>query len=89
MIYPWLLSVFPILHLYSENLGAVPDEEVLPAVLVSLAITTGVFLHGRLVPLLVPAHREARRLPFALIRRALGLLKSGLDSFRSSRPYER
>ena len=46
-IYPWLLSGFPILHLYSENLGAVRDEEVFPATLASLAITTVVFFAFR------------------------------------------
>ncbi len=39
-IYPWLLSVFPILHLYSENLGIVTDLPVLLTMGVSLATTT-------------------------------------------------
>ncbi len=46
-IYPWLLVVFPILHLYSENLGAVRDEEIFPAVLAGLATTTLIFFAFR------------------------------------------
>ncbi len=43
-VYPWLLSIFPILHVYSTNLGGVREGEVLRAGLVSCSVTTVVFL---------------------------------------------
>ena len=39
-IHPWLLSIFPILHLYSENLGIVTDVPVAVAIAASLSVTT-------------------------------------------------
>jgi len=43
-LYPWLLSLFPILHLYSANLGQVRDGEVLVSAAVGLALTTVFYL---------------------------------------------
>jgi hypothetical protein len=42
--YPWILTLFPILHLYSVNLGQVRDEEVLPSAIVSLAVVSLFYL---------------------------------------------
>ena len=42
-IYPWLLGISPILHLYKENLGLVLDSEVIPCVLLMLLGTSIVF----------------------------------------------
>lgn len=39
-IYLWLVGIFPILHLYSENLGLVKDHEVLYVCAMILAATT-------------------------------------------------
>lgn len=38
--YPWLLGIYPILHLYAENLGKVVESEVIPSILLMLAGTT-------------------------------------------------
>ena len=43
-LYPWLLGIYPILHLYSENLGLVVDSEVIPTILFVLAGTCIVFI---------------------------------------------
>ncbi len=43
-IYLWLLGIYPILHLYSENLGLVKDREVSYVCAVMLAATTLGFL---------------------------------------------
>ena len=43
-IYLWLLGVFPILYLYSQNLGLVIDREVVSSSAVILAATTIAFL---------------------------------------------
>jgi len=40
-IYPWLLGIYPILHLYAENLGLVVDSEVIPSILLML-VGTGI-----------------------------------------------
>lgn len=42
--YVWLLSIYPILHLYAENLGLVKDGEVLHVCGAVLAATTLAFL---------------------------------------------
>ena len=42
--YLWLLGIYPILHLYSENLGLVKDREVLYVCAVMLAATSLAFL---------------------------------------------
>ncbi|MDE2820705.1 MAG: hypothetical protein OXI40_13320 [Chloroflexota bacterium] len=42
--YVWLLGIYPILHLYSENLGLVKDREALYVCGVMLAATTSAFL---------------------------------------------
>ena len=42
--YLWLLGLYPILHLYSENLGLVKDDEVVIALAVALAATTFAYL---------------------------------------------
>lgn len=47
--YLWLLGIYPILHLYSENLGLVTDREVLYVCAVMLAATTLAFLVANLV----------------------------------------
>ena len=39
--YPWLLGIYPILHLYTENLGLVIDSEVAPSVLL-VQVGTGI-----------------------------------------------
>lgn len=39
-LYPWLLAIYPILHLYAKNIGLVKDGEVLGTVLFMLAATT-------------------------------------------------
>lgn len=41
--YVWMLGVFPILHLYSENLGLIIDNEVITACAAILAATTIAF----------------------------------------------
>ena len=41
--YLWLLGVYPILHLYSENLGLVKDDEVIYALAFALIATTIAF----------------------------------------------
>lgn len=41
--YPWLLGIYPILHLYAENFGLVLDSEVIPSVLLVLAGTSVAF----------------------------------------------
>lgn len=38
--YVWLLGIYPILHLYSENFGLVKDREVIPACAGMLAATS-------------------------------------------------
>lgn len=49
-IYPWLVGVSPILHLYKENLGLVLDSEVIPCILLMLLGTSIVFyIFNRLV----------------------------------------
>ena len=42
--YAWLVGIYPILHLYSENLGLVKDQEVLYACAGMLAATSLGFL---------------------------------------------
>ena len=42
-LYPWLLALHPIVHLYAENLGLVLVEEVAPTILGVLAATTVVY----------------------------------------------
>ena len=41
--YPWLVGIYPILHLYSENLGLVFDHEVVTVVILMLAATSIAF----------------------------------------------
>ena len=41
--YPWPLGIYPILHLYVENLGLVIDSEVMPSILLMLAGTSIAF----------------------------------------------
>ncbi len=49
-IYPWLVGVYPILHLYSENIELVIDSEVMPSILLLLFGTSMVFyLFNRMV----------------------------------------
>ena len=49
--YVWLLGIYPILHLYSENLGLVNDREVLRVCGVMLAATILAFLvANRVIP---------------------------------------
>lgn len=38
--YPWLAGIYPILHLYSENLGLVIDHEVVTVLILMLAATS-------------------------------------------------
>ena len=47
--YLWLLAIYPILHLYSHNLGLVKDREVLYLCAAMLAATTLAFLVANLV----------------------------------------
>ena len=48
--YLWLLGIYAILHLYSENLGLVIDSEVIPSILVmAVATTLAFFLTNRIV----------------------------------------
>ena len=48
--YLWLLGIYPILHLYSENLGLVIDLEVISSILVMVVATTlAFFLTNRLI----------------------------------------
>ncbi|MCY3860336.1 MAG: hypothetical protein OXG25_15670 [Gammaproteobacteria bacterium] len=42
-LYPWLVGISPILHLYKENLGLVIDSEVIPSILLMLLSTSIVF----------------------------------------------
>lgn len=43
-IYTWLITLYPILYLYSLNSGLVRFAEVWPIVVVSMAVVTAVFL---------------------------------------------
>lgn len=43
-IYPWLVALYPVLYLFSANMGLVRFSEVWPVALVTLAIVTVVFL---------------------------------------------
>lgn len=47
--HPWLLGLFPILHLFSSNLGGFRAGEVAPSVAISLAVTTLLFGAARLL----------------------------------------
>ena len=42
--YPWLVGIYPVLHLYSENLGLVIDHEVVIVAALMLATTSIAFL---------------------------------------------
>ena len=44
-VYPWLLGIYPILHLYTENLGLVVESEVIPSILLML-VGTAVFFRA-------------------------------------------
>ena len=55
--YPWLVGIYPILHLYSENLGLVIDHEVVIVLLLMLATTSIAFLVTKLI--LGNAHKSA------------------------------
>ena len=56
-LYPWLLAIYPILHLYAENIGLVKDGEVVGAVLFMLAATTVAYFFARAI--LESRHRAA------------------------------
>ncbi len=43
-IYPWLMGISPILHLYKENFGLVLDSEVIPSILLML-LGTGIIFY--------------------------------------------
>lgn len=43
-VYPWLVGVFPILHLYAVNFGSVIDREVPITIFLLLAATTVAFV---------------------------------------------
>ena len=48
-IYPWLLAIYPILHLYTANIGMVKDGEVLNIVLLMFAATTIAYFFAKTV----------------------------------------
>ena len=45
--YPWLAGLFPIFHLYAENVGLVIDSELLPSIALNLIGTSVVFFFFR------------------------------------------
>ena len=55
--YPWLVGIYPVLHLYSENLGLVIDHEVVIVMALMLATTSIAFFVIKLI--LRNAHRSA------------------------------
>lgn len=66
--FPWLLALYPILHLYAANLGVVKEEEVVGAALAMLAATCIAFFITRAF--------GANRYQSALIVSLLGLFFS-------------
>lgn len=48
-LYPWLLAIYPILHLYAKNIGLVKDGEVLGTILFMLAATTVAYVFARAI----------------------------------------
>lgn len=56
-IYPWLLALYPILHLYAANLGSVKDGEVAGVAVVMLAATTLLFFISQTI--VADRHRSA------------------------------
>lgn len=46
VLYPWLLTLYPIIYLYSANLGLVREDDVVEVVLATLGATTAVVLVG-------------------------------------------
>lgn len=56
-IYPWLLALYPILHLYAANLGSVKDGEVASVAVVMLAATTLMFFISQAI--VADRHRSA------------------------------
>ena len=48
-LYPFLLAVYPVLHLYASNLGYVVFEQILPVMGTVLLATIGIYLLSRLV----------------------------------------
>lgn len=49
VLYPWLLTLYPIIYLYSVNLGLVREDDVVEVILAALAATTVAFLVGYLL----------------------------------------
>lgn len=47
-LYPWLLVLFPVFHLYATNLGTVKDEEFVFVSIGALSASTLLFLSRRL-----------------------------------------
>ena len=47
--YPWMAGIYPILHLYAENLGLVFDDEVVTVLVLMLIATTIAFVAATLV----------------------------------------
>lgn len=47
--YPWMAGIYPILHLYSENLGLVIDHEVVTVLILMLAATSIAFPAANLI----------------------------------------
>lgn len=55
VIYPWLLSVYPIVYLFSINLFDVREDDMLEVVIVALIATT--VLYAGCFPLIRDVHR--------------------------------
>lgn len=48
-LYPFLLAVYPVLHLYASNLGYLMFEQILPVLGIVLLATIGIYSLSRLV----------------------------------------
>lgn len=69
-IYPWLLGVFPVLHLYSVNFGAVIDREVPVCLLWLMAGTSFAYIAINLI--LRNRHETALVVSFVILGFSLG-----------------
>ncbi|MBN1312967.1 MAG: hypothetical protein JXB30_16265 [Anaerolineae bacterium] len=46
VLYPWLLTLYPIIYLYSINLGLVREDDIIEVVLTTAALTTAAVFMG-------------------------------------------
>lgn len=63
--YLWILAIYPIIYLYSNNIGQVIDSEVISISLISLIVTTTLFLFNRI--LIKQTHKTAFMLSIILL----------------------